>query len=177
MCSDKLKSVLTAQVISAVFLFQAVGCEPAKGSLAGTVTIDGKPLKGGNVIFHNKSGGPGATVEIGENGDFKAPTLTAGDYSVTVATEYLNSGKPSGPGSRPGMPNMPMVPGATKGVPKDAKMAPKSDLPEGYNPTMPGDNAKKYVKIPAKYANEAESGLTYKFTGGAQTYDIPLAGK
>jgi len=42
---------------------------------------------------------------------------------------------------------------------------------------MPGDSAKKYVKIPAKYAEESQSGLTFQFTGGTQTYDIPLVSK
>jgi len=179
----KVKSVLLTGSFAVAWAFLAAGCEPSKGSLAGTVTLDGQPLKGGNVIFINKSGGSGATVEIGEDGKYSAPTLSAGDYVVTVATEYLNTSANSGGKvlGRPSMPSgMPMPSpgkGAVTGMPKENKDAKKFDLPEGYNPTMPGDNAKKYVKIPAKYANEAESGLTYKFTGGAQTYDIPLAGK
>ena len=180
MRSLRPKTVLLAGCLTAACGLLLAGCQPAKGSLSGSVTLDGKPLKGGNVNFVNKSGGPSATVEIAENGTYTVPTITAGDYVVTVKTDYLKpAATPGRPAGMPGMPAgmMPMAGGGPKGIPKDAKMAPKADLPEGYNPTMPGDNSKKYIKIPDKYGDEAQSGLTYKYTGGAQTFEIPLVSK
>lgn len=151
------------------------GCGPSKGSLSGKVTLDGKPLRGGRVDFDNKSGGPSATVEINDDGTYSIPVMSGGDYAVTVTTDYLKAGSGGG--------GMNRMPAAMKGgsVPKENKAGAKVEMPGnpadyGYKASMPGDSAKKYIKIPSKYADSAESGLTYTFTGGSPTYDILLVG-
>lgn len=149
----------------------ASGCGPSKGTVTGKVTLDSIPLKGGRINFSNKSGGSSATVEIGDDGSYSLPSLSAGDYTVTVATDHL---KPSATGGR-----MPGAPGNAKGIPKNANV-PKSDFEKnaaaehGYVGSMPTDNSKKYIKIPTKYSDETQSGLTYNFTGGSQVHDIAL---
>lgn len=151
----------------------ASGCGPSKGTVTGKVTLDSIPLKGGRVDFSNKSGGASATVEIAEDGSYSLVGLTAGDYTVTVVTDHL---KTTGSGRTPGPP----APGggAKGGMPKE-NAPPRSEMPgnpadHGYVASMPGDSSKKYIKIPAKYSDETQSGLTYSFTGGTQVHDIPL---
>ena len=51
---------------------------------------------------------------------------------------------------------------------------PGNPAEHGYVASMPGDSSKKYIKIPSKYSDETQSGLTYSFTGGSQVHDIPL---
>lgn len=169
-------------------LLLLAGCGPRAGTVTGKVTLDGKPLAGGMITFHGKSGAGDTTAEISEDGTYTA-NIFSGDYTVTVDTEYLKP--PSGPsmgGGRPGMPGGGppggggMRPGGG-GPPKDGGGPPKgSQLPgnpadHGYVQSNPGDAAKKYVKIPAKYNSVGESGLTFSHAGGGQTYDIPLVSK
>lgn len=171
-------------VCAVVLGIVSAGCGPSKGSVTGKVTLDGTPLKGGRVDFVNNSGGSSATAELNDDGTYTVDSLTAGEYSVTVTTEYLNAGSTTGGGGpmnmRPGggPPMMPPTGGPPKGgPPKDTKMPSKADMPEGYKASSPGDARKKYVKIPGKYADTAQSGLTFTSPGGNQTHDIPLVGK
>jgi len=170
--------------------FLATGCGPGKGSVAGKVTLDGKELKGGRVDFASQGGGQSASAEIGEDGAYTVPVLMAGEYMVSVNTEYLKPTSGSGPrgggsgGFRPpGVPpgvNMGRPPDmAGGGPPKDVakKEGAKREVPEGYKMSNPGDAAKKYVSIPEKYGIPEQSGLTFKGGGGTQTFDIPLTSK
>ena len=165
-----LKFTVTLVGLGAAFLF-LTGCGPAQGSLSGKVTFDGAPLTGGRVDFYNKSGGQSSTVEIAEDGSYSIPVLFAAEYDVTVTTDYLKgtSGPRLGGTGRPG--------GAKGGIPKDNKEAPQHVMPEGYVASMPGDSAKRYVKIPAKYGEPGESGLVFDFKGGNETYGIALSSK
>jgi hypothetical protein len=164
--------------------FVMAGCSPSLGSLSGKVTIDGQPLKGGRVDFYNKDG-QSASIEIKEDGTYSLPVIAAGEYSVTVSTDYLKGrsfgGMPgAGSGSgRPGMKGAAGMKGSSTppiDIKKD-KDAIKNTPPEGYVMSNPGDSAKKYVKIPSKYEDAGQSGLAYTAIGGAQIFDIPLVGK
>ncbi len=171
--------VLFSLVLAGSFVM--AGCSPSVGSLSGKVTIDGQPLKGGRVDFYNKDG-QSASIEIKEDGTYSLPVIVAGEYSVTVSTDYLKGrsfgGMPGG--GRPGMKGVP-GPAGMKGAPpvdiKKDKDAIKNTPPEGYVMSNPGDSAKKYVKIPSKYEDVGQSGLAYTAIGGAQTFDITLVGK
>ncbi len=171
----KLKSLAMAFGLFAPLVL-LTGCGPAKGSLSGKVTLDGIPLKGGRIDFANKSGGQSATIEIGEDGGYSLPVMFAAEYDVTVTTEYLKgpTGSRPGGGRPPGAPGAPPA-GAMKGIPKDNKDVQKHEPPEGYVASMPGDSAKKYVKIPGKYGEVGE--LTYTFPGGNKEYNIQLSAK
>lgn len=161
------------------------GCGPAQGTLKGKVTLDGVALKAGKIDFVSKSGGRGATATIAEDGTYTIPMMFAGDFIITVDTEYLkpknsnvNSMYPNSKGGMPsGMPKGASGPPTGKGVPKDFdKQFAGHEMPEGYAPTNPADVAKKYVRLPAKYSDAAQSGLTYTFPGGDQTHDLVLVG-
>jgi len=175
-----------------LFAIAIVGCGPRPGTLTGKVTLDGTPIKGGTVTLHNKSGGQSATGEIDENGVYTVNTFS-GDYAITVNTEYLNTSAAGGggrPGGGPGggrtgsgtpPPGMMMKPG--NNIPKDTNPTKgKMEMPgnpaeHGYKAAMPGDAAKRYVKIPGKYGEVESSGLSYSHAGGSQTFDIILIGK
>jgi hypothetical protein len=62
------------------------------------------------------------------------------------------------------------------GIPKYAP-PPGMTPPGGYNPgggVDPKEMARRYVPIPKKYADPAQSGQTMSVTGGSQTHDIVL---
>lgn len=166
----------------------STGCGPAKGTLKGKVTLDGAALKGGRVDFVNKSGGRSATAEINDDGTYSIPLIFAGEYSISVDTEYLkpkSSGQNSmNPNAKSGMPQgLPAAamkssgPPMGKSMPKDLqKEMAKHEIPEGYLPVNPAEIAKKYVRLPAKYSDSNQSGLTLKFAGGDQIHDVVMTG-
>ena len=176
---------LAAAILATCIL--STGCGPTKGTLKGKVTLDGVALKGGRVDFVNKSGGRSATAEINEDGTYLVPMIFSGDYSISVDTEYLKpkssannmnpnamSGMPTG--MPPGMMKGPSGP-AAKGPPKNVeKEMAKHEVPAGYQAVNPADIAKKYVNLPSKYSDSNQSGLTYAFPGGDQTFDIAMVG-
>ena len=200
---QRLGAACTAGVGLAALLL--AGCGPAVGSLSGKVTVDGSPLKGGNITFVNDSGGASASAEISETGTYTIQNIAAGEYTITVNTEYLKAGssggggKPGGGGGTPPIPapggsgsgkpggsgGAPPPPGGGSGggaPPKGVGGAPKSEMPGnpadfGYNPSAPGAAASRYMKIASKYADASQSDLTFTHPGGAATHDLPLSSK
>ena len=83
-----------AVVIAALFVLS--GCSPNAASVTGTVTLDGQPLKTGDVSFH-PAGANGAVAygKIDPDGKYVISTgdetgLAPGQYAVTVvATEAV----------------------------------------------------------------------------------------
>ena len=80
--------------IALVALVVLSGCSPNAATVTGTVTLDGQPLKTGDVSFH-PAGGKGAVAygKIDASGSYVVSTgdetgLAPGQYAVTVvATE------------------------------------------------------------------------------------------
>ena len=62
------------------------GCssEPPVGSVAGLVTLDGKPVGGGSVSLLAATGGTPVMADIGADGRYKADNVPAGDVLVAV---------------------------------------------------------------------------------------------
>jgi hypothetical protein len=123
------------------------GCGPAVGDVSGTVSFKGEPLGSGLVVFHGQK----ATVpaNIAADGTFTASKVPVGPVKVTVETIAPQSGKSGGEG------------GKVSGVGMSATGA----------PTTP---AGKYVKIPDKYKDPNNSGLTYEVKSGSQQHNIEL---
>jgi len=159
--------------------FVLVGCSRPVGSVSGSVSYNGKPLKGGSVTFVSQDGNTSRSADISETGTFSLDKLAAGDYKVCVDTSFL------APQSQSGLPafgsGKMMPPPTQPPVPKGAKTAPPKDanVPEGYAPSDPAamasaQNAKKYVKIPDKYKDPATTDLRFEAKGGAETFPIEL---
>lgn len=162
----------------AVALFAAVlvaGCGRPVGSVTGTVTYQGKTLKGGGVTFVSTEGGRSFAATITAEGTYTVPDIVGGDYKVCVDTSSLK-GATTTTTSIPGA-----AAHAQPVVPKGAKTAPPPGvaMPEGYGASDPNAMksnaaAKRYVAIPPKYADVNATDLTYTFKGGAETFNIEL---
>jgi hypothetical protein len=108
---------------------------------------NGKPMPGGEVTFTTADGFASVGV-VDEKGNYKI-SAPVGDVKVSVTNQMLNpaakgGGKAAGRGA--GRPGEP-EPSPVKGT---------------------------YIPINKKYFTPDTSGLTYKVTKGAQTYDIKL---
>lgn len=171
--------------VAALFALAALiaGCARPVGSVSGTVTYNGKPLKAGSVVFVSTDGGQSHSAGLDENGAYSVAKITGGNYKVTVDTSYLAPQNTSGPAGMYGMKGMKGAPGPTgpPTIPKGAKSAPPAgaDVPEGYAPSDPAAMAnaskgKLYTKIPEKYKDEASTDLLFEAKGGDQTFNIDL---
>lgn len=170
-------------LILVALLVSLPACGPRSGSLSGKVTYKGEPLKGGTVTFL----GPYTySAEIKLDGSYEVPKMYSGSYRIGVETEsirgesdavgpYASGAATKGP---PGM-KLPVKGGQ---IPKDAATPPTSKLPvdpSAFGYSQPKASAEtdiksRFVRIPKKYADPNESGLTYEFPGGTQTHNIDL---
>lgn len=163
-------------------LFLVPACGPRSGSLSGKITYKGEPLKGGTITFL----GPYTySAEIKLDGSYEITKMYSGSYRVGVETESVKvASEGSGPYGSSAFKGPPGMKLPTKGsqLPKEATSPPAEKLPVdpgafGYSQPKPNpdyDPSKRYVAIPKKYANPNESGLTYDFPGGVQTYNLDL---
>lgn len=134
----------------------AAGCGGSStGTVSGKVYFKDAPLKGGTVTFSTKDKKISKVAEIKEDGSYEIDRMPAGEALIAVDTSEL---KPS-----PMAANMPM-----NAPPPGAK------LPSGYKIDNPKERAKRYVEIPAQYADPDKSGLNYTVQKGKQAHDIKL---
>jgi|SRR5579875_1367916 len=113
------------------------------------------------VAFYSDSGWTG-TSDISEDGSYAILKPPTGPVKITVDTSMYRPTQL--PGNAPKMPNAPDL----SKLPEAAKNNPL------YNPQIGAERAKRYVAIPAKYANPKTTDLTYEVKRGAQTHDIEL---
>ena len=149
-------------------LVAATGCGPSTATLSGKVSYKGAALKGGNVTLIPSDGsGETFSAAIQEDGSYKFEQLKTGKYKVVVETDSLKpQPKFGGPKISKNLKNEP-PPGAN--IPPEAnyKMAPPANQ-------VAAENAKRYVKIPANYADPDQSGLSVEVKGGSNNHDITL---
>lgn len=125
----------------------------ARGTVKGKVTSGKKHLNFGTVVFHGDHNmvGTGA-IDIDGNYEIKDAPLGACTISVTVGALPLDSNRKGGPG----VPEM-----------KDPNAPAGGDAPpRPLAPKLP--SAKDLVRIDAKYANPATSGLKFTVIKGEQ---------
>jgi hypothetical protein len=122
------------------------GCAPRTAQVSGKVTFKDKPLPAGTVIFTSDDGKRVDTSEIAEDGSYTMAHAPVGPVKISVQTH------------RP----------PTIGLAK----APVMHM--GDNVGKVEDKVGKYVAIPPKYAEPADSGLTFTVQPGPQTHDITL---
>ena len=136
---------------------------PAK--LSGKVTYNGNLVTGGTVTFHPKEGAP-FQVAIGADGTYRAVDIPVGEAAVSIETESINPNakRPEYKGGGRGGLYGKMSPAPAGGGKGPSK-----------SPTRDGAEAGgEYVKIPAKYADPAKSGLSVKLERGEQTKNFEL---
>jgi hypothetical protein len=141
----------------AVVLPAAVaGCGPKTGTVAGKVSVDGRPINAGIVSFLGAEVEPGArnssTGTIHADGSYLAHGVPVGPIKVCIIPDIM-SGIMSGGRARrrplppPGMPAALLAPTAAP------------------------------VQIPPKYTKFDTSGLTLTVQGGRNPFDIVMTSK
>lgn len=128
------------------------GCS-SSGTVSGKVSYKGTPLKGGSVTFISSPGKPSASTQINEDGSYTVAQVPAGAVKICVDTQMLN--------------------------PAGKAKAPKYSPPPGMQSPYPvsGDTAdpgKRYMPIPADYADPEKTTLTLTVKGGRQDFNIDL---
>lgn len=133
-------------VLGAVLCASAsMGCGGKKPTVSGTVSYKGEKLGNGNVTFIGADN-KAAVSPINADGTYRVNDAPVGAVKITVETAPI-----------PEQSSSPMM----KGV----------DMPDMKGKSS---NVGKYVKIPARYKDPAQSGLTYQVKSGAQKHDIKL---
>lgn len=158
-----LRTSISLLVFGAACL--SAGCG-SKATISGTVTYKGKPIPAGYIVFAPENGAASVNATI-EDGKYSAEKVPTGPAKVTVTSLSMERER------------APM--GMSEGPPPEmmSKMGPPPDAPippEARERMARGaaSFSKKGLKIPDRYADPAQSGLTYTVQPGAQTKDFQL---
>jgi hypothetical protein len=132
-------------------LLVACGCGP--GEVAGTATLNGKPIVSGSVIIL-ASNSMTYTGQLDENGGYRIEKVPRGAAQVAIAS-----------------PNPSAL--YVKGGPKDAnnRFKPAAAVTPAQAPAAPPP---KWFPVPTQFAEFETSGLRLTVGGGVNTFDIPL---
>jgi hypothetical protein len=131
----------------------AAGCAKGDGvnrggKLTGTITIDGKPVGGGEVIILSADGKHSMSGRIRNSGAYEILEPPLGPCKLAVITSPL------------------------KEVPPPSKKKGPVDFTDPKTGEWP-----IYVAVPEKYEKPDTSGLVVEVKGGDQSHDIPLTAK
>lgn len=125
------------------------GCG-GSGNVTGTVSYNGKLLRGGNVTFVSAAGNRSVSASIQDDGTYTLTHVPAGPVTVCVETESQKQ---------------------AAGAVRHYKAPPGQQAPIGLEDTP---ESKHYTPIPEKFSKPEESGQSYTVKSGSQTYDIKL---
>jgi hypothetical protein len=153
---------LAAAALSVMVAVPLSGCGKGKGPVTGTVTVDNRPIRSGQLTFLGADGTRHPTT-IGFNGTYTIE-LPPGDYKVGVEG-----------GGQSNAAKMARVP-----IPKAPTGMPPMKDPTGQVGGEPVDLAKEMqnpVVVPMRYRAPESSGLKVTTTGDGDTFDIPMKSK
>lgn len=181
MCFRKLCLALRFLIVFGVLSFLlplAAGCGGGKGSVSGTVTLDGQPLPVGNITFL-PSNGPGATGPI-EDGKYSVKGVPTGQVTVTVETISIKKEIESVTKSSPKAPKV-----GTATIPQDMAKVPENARAKMEQMKKQADERTsrvkdlqaKYREVPGKYSRAEASGLATTVNKGQNTFDVQLSSK
>lgn len=153
----------------------------SRGKVSGKVSVNGKNLTVGSVLFINKDGVNGS-ASIDATGNYTMNDAPVGECQVTVTVPKLPpdpnvKGRLTGKGKGPKMP--PALRDPNKPAPKEE---PKEEDSKSGDPSAPIMTSvsgavipKNVVQIDDKYSKVETSGLSFKVErNGTQTYNIEL---
>lgn len=129
------------------------------GKLTGTVTIDGKLIKGGNVLVVSEDGRLSSSGFVNGEGVYTVPEPPMGKVRIAVQTSHLRGSvapKRSGPKG-----------GGAGGADGSRGMV----LPDSKEIGM------EYTEVPGKYESPGTSDLGFEVKGGDETFDLKLSAK
>jgi hypothetical protein len=163
------------------FTAAVLGCSRSdpRGSVKGTVTYQGNPIKAGTVYFYFEQGGR-YQAELKSDGSYQLMDVPTGNAKVLVDNEPFN------PDQKPVLyttRQKQIASGYGKNMSEyDARMgkagAKKDAPPEEGQPLSPekrAELAKVYVKIPKKYTSDSTTPLTYTVERGRQVKNFELS--
>jgi hypothetical protein len=136
----------------------ACGGSKGRATVKGQVTIGGKPLYWGSVVFHGADQKTGSS-NIDKNGNYVMTDAPLGDVKVTVTVPSTTPGRGGPPGKKPSSKN------------PTGEMKDPNKPSEGSNEAF---DINKVVPIPEKYSDPDKSGLTYKVEKGEHNFNIEL---
>jgi len=148
-CDSPLESVGSV-ILCLLTICAAVltGCSGSSGvpvgKVGGLVTVNGKPVNGGQIMFLPTSSGPAATGVIGSDGRYTLRTFKPGDGAVLGSHEVLIESMPDH----------------------------QSDVTEDV--TERRRASRSAVEIPVKYGIPRKSGLSATVTSGSNAIDFAL---
>ncbi|MFO0850647.1 MAG: carboxypeptidase-like regulatory domain-containing protein [Gemmataceae bacterium] len=134
----------------------------ASARVSGSLSYNGKPIKGAMVQFHSASG-TAYEATVSSDGTYQAIDIAPGEMVVTVDTESLNPAKKGGASRDPK---------AELRMKMEASNSRRGDAPSSAASEPPPSAL--YVKIPAKYNNAKTSPLTITLKPGRQVHNIEL---
>jgi hypothetical protein len=164
------------RLLAALFLvcgLLLVGCKKtnpyAPARLSGKVTYGGALVTAGTIVFHTSDGGS-IPAMIGSDGSYGAE-LPVGEVVVTIETESVNPNRkvPVYDAKSAGSGGFGKLYGKPSGGSGPGRKKSEDSTPQGAT-----TNSELYVKIPARYADKAKSGLTLTLTAGNQKKDFEL---
>jgi hypothetical protein len=155
------------RIVSRIFSIAAIalpavglaGCAKnphAPGSISGSISYNGQPIKAGSMRFHTAQG-VAYDAQLTGDGTYSATDIPEGDLVITVETESISPHKSAPKGAEAGM---------------RAKAGITQPPPPGMAP--PPDPSALYIKIPEKYSNPRTSPLTVTVKRGRQIHDVKL---
>ncbi len=128
------------------------------GKLTGKVTIDGKPLKGGNVVVVSENGKYSVQGYVNGEGVYTVLEPPRGKVNIAVQTVHLRGS---------------VIP---KGNPSAGK-GKGGDGSRGMTLPDPKEIGLGFTAIPERYEKPDTSGLHAEVKSGDQTHDLELTGK
>lgn len=151
----------SAMMLAVIVLTGCSKNPQAPGSISGSITYNGQPIKGGTMAFHTKEGTAFAAA-IFDDGTYSATDIVEGELVVTVDTESIKGS--TSPSSK------------SKDYDRRMKMLdqrkPSDEVGGGAGGVA--DQSKNYIKIPRKYANAKTSPLTVTVKAGRNVHNIEL---
>jgi hypothetical protein len=163
----------------AVFLsLAALGCGRGKSSVSGAVTLDGKPLYTGTIVFIPQ-GAPAVSGEI-KDGQYSVAGVPTGEATVTVddkAAKMLveQARKVSRRSPAEGTLSGKAPPGANMSAEaKESLEKQQQQMAEAAKQNQ--ELLANYRPVPEKYSDPNASGLKFN-VGSASTFDVPLTSK
>lgn len=130
-----------------------VGCGGGKGDVSGKVTVDGKPLPMGNVVFIPTGGGPAVSAPLDAEGHYTAYGVLSGENKVSLDLAAIKSSS-AGSGPKTGSEAMAARFGKGGEGGKKESMAPSNQATAQMPP-----GAQEYYKNLAKSAAENKEKL------------------
>ena len=137
-----------------------IACTPAEtgtgAELNGRVTLDGKPLELGMVLFLPQSdvaGNGGVTAQISKEGTYSVNNVPIGSVRVVVKTSHL------------------------KGMIMAGKMAPQKSAQPVKGMSAPTGVPSTILLAPADYEDPAKTPIKITVEKGIKTFDVEMKSK